>query len=707
MTIAQRHRELSEPSETVLVVGDDPIGSVVPSLREGIQNVTVAQVETAERALDRLDTDVTVATVVVCQELPDGSGVALSRRIRRRRPNLPIVLVGTDVSAATERDAFEAGVTDVARLGSGADGDEVLCRRIERALSVAEPRRARQRAADTDRALAGAHATFQELFAATTVEEVADVVAAAAATWLGATGAEVFLPDRSTTRLHRVAWMPGSLAGPASVAADADSPLWDAYVAGEAKEAGESTAEDDTASGSALVVPLDQYGVLRIHFDEATAVDGPTRRLVALLSSVAAVAFRRETLRRTHLRRMRELDARLARIGRLADLSELLVRVDRAVAAADGRAELERRVCEELVDDGTFPFAWIGAVGDDDRVVPRASAGDPSAYLDAVDLALDDADGDPAIRAVRTRSPTLVDDVSSGDRHGAWREHALARGLRSAYSVPLVHDGELHGVIAVYGADPGTFDDSTTAAMDDVADAVARAIATRKRQHALRAETVLDLELELPDGADLFGRVADRTGATLTLEEVVEREQSLLAFLVVAGDDASAVASALAAEDPVESVDGVARGEDVLFEVVLVGPSLVTGIGEAGGTLRRLTADGEVTELHVTLPVETDVRGFVESLHPFAGDVRLRSRTHRPRASGPDRRSLTRFEDAVTDRQSEALRTAYLSGYFEWPRQNTAQEVAERLDISQPTFNRHMRMALREFLSILFEPDER
>ncbi|SFR42008.1 HTH DNA binding domain-containing protein [Halogeometricum rufum] len=59
----------------------------------------------------------------------------------------------------------------------------------------------------------------------------------------------------------------------------------------------------------------------------------------------------------------------------------------------------------------------------------------------------------------------------------------------------------------------------------------------------------------------------------------------------------------------------------------------------------------------------------------------------------------------LTDKQRTALRVAVVEGYFEWPRETTASELAESLGIAQPTFARHLRVAERKLFSALFDVD--
>ncbi|WP_044958497.1 helix-turn-helix domain-containing protein, partial [Halarchaeum acidiphilum] len=52
----------------------------------------------------------------------------------------------------------------------------------------------------------------------------------------------------------------------------------------------------------------------------------------------------------------------------------------------------------------------------------------------------------------------------------------------------------------------------------------------------------------------------------------------------------------------------------------------------------------------------------------------------------------------LTDRQRAAFEAAYYGGYFEWPRDSTAEELANAMDVSAPTFHQHLRAAERKLL---------
>jgi predicted DNA binding protein len=63
------------------------------------------------------------------------------------------------------------------------------------------------------------------------------------------------------------------------------------------------------------------------------------------------------------------------------------------------------------------------------------------------------------------------------------------------------------------------------------------------------------------------------------------------------------------------------------------------------------------------------------------------------------------LESELTDRQTEILHTALLAGYFEWPRDSSAEDVAETVGITSSTLQYHLRNAQKTVFSRLFGQD--
>ncbi len=684
---------------TIVVVGEcDRVERALSAFGGGHEDATVLNVPSEQSAVQHLadgaDTDLIVST----QSLADSTGVEFLRHVRTRYPDLPFVLAGTDVSVADERAAIEAGATDVVRLDlPDPAGNDVLQARVERVLDREWTDQSLEDA--SGRLLGGAHATVRTLFEASSLEAVAEAVVETATAALELTHASMHLFDDVDRQLHRVASEPDGVSGSEPANAEYTDAVWETYVTGDPAVYSNGSTGDPVAT---LVLPVGEVGVLRVGAGSVAQLDDQRRQLTAL--STAATAAFEQVQRDQSLRdRERELSEQADRVDRRAKHADHLRRVLRAAVEVDSREELRRCVCEQLLTDERFTFVRVEAFEDgQDRLAPQTAAGHGRGYLEATDLTVDESVGEPAVQAARSASAVVVEDVTAGLREDDWREQALARGFQSVASVPLVDDGRLRGTLTVHATEPDVFDETARRVLDDVADALTVGLAVHERRQALLSDTVIDLELRLSRGTDLFSRVARETGATLTFEGALDRSGTAVVFLRITSADPSTVETVFRTASVVDSVDHVSHSDSTLFEIELRPTSLVSEILDWGGTISDLSADDTTTSLAVTLPVETDVRQFVESVERVAPNLQLHSRTQRTRPSD-DMPFRAGIEQRLTDRQLEVLRTALLSGYFEWPREYTAEEVAGLLSISQPTFNRHLRVALRKLLVGLFD----
>lgn len=662
---------VEEPVRVLVVGVAEQIRSAMAALAAENEDLTVVWVETIAQAADRLEDEPGFDAVVSEPDLLDGSSVELLERIRDRDPDLPVVLFGSQLSPAIERRAIAAGATDVVRAEQESASREALQARLERAVGrywARRRRRARQR------------------YVQALVTAAPDAI---------------LVIDESSTI---------SFANPAI-----------ADVFGYAPE--ELLGESMTVLMSEQEAQRHLDAVERYHETEERHLDwefvelpgqhrdGRELQLTISLGEFTQngrrffVGVVRDATDREADRREREaqLEAQSARLERLDRITDELLRVERAITRAETRQDLERGVCEELVDAGPFAFAWIGDVdAREETIRPRARAGRDRGYLGGVDFDASTEDAEPAVRTARSRSPTVVNEISAAPRTAPWREEALACEFRSVVSVPLLEADRLHGVLTVYATEAEAFDTLSQRVFEGVADAVARGIGALEREQALLADTVVELSLRLVGGDDLFGRVARETGATVELKGVVPREDSMLLFLVVRDAPAGRVRSTLEADPAVSAVEHVGRSGTDRFEVTVDGEPLLTRLVEEAATLGGITATADDTRLQIALPVNADVREVIEALRADYSGVYLLSRTERPQEFLDEQSFRATLERRLTDRQLEALNTAFLGGYFDWPREHTSEEIADLLGVSQPTFNHHLRIAERKLLSMLF-----
>jgi predicted DNA binding protein len=227
--------------------------------------------------------------------------------------------------------------------------------------------------------------------------------------------------------------------------------------------------------------------------------------------------------------------------------------------------------------------------------------------------------------------------------------------------------------------------------------------AVETRQSLLSDEWI-ELEFRLQDESSSFlSRLADQLGSEVTFEGVIPlTEDRVRLFFTVDGTDPDDVRSVIDRSLSVGSSRLVARQEDsLLFEAVVEGPTISVTLMEMGASLRTLTVTEEGIHFLVDLPSSADVRGFIEGFQEEFASAEFIARRVHERPDYTRQGFLAELEEHLTDRQMEVLQTAYYSGFFTSPRQSTGSDIAEVLDVSQPTVTEHLRTAQCKILDLL------
>jgi DNA-binding CsgD family transcriptional regulator len=385
------------------------------------------------------------------------------------------------------------------------------------------------------------------------------------------------------------------------------------------------------------------------------------------------------------------------------------------------RSALERGFCGRLVGRDRYGMAWIGETGPDGPVV-RATAG-ADGYLDA----LRDACGglgvtdDPGVRSLRTG--TLETGLVSGG--GDWTGAAAAHGADAAVGIPLERNGVSHGVLAVYLTDAAYLVPWRQEVLELYADAVGYGLGAAMRRWALVSDRPVTLSLEITDGMVLLELCARAGfGSACRVASVVPRDGATLYYLVPpegATTDLAAVARGVDGMWPLgagvgdgidrrdsEGVDGAAGGTgtaerpEALCGVVVDAETPESALADLGVNFERFSVSPSGATITATLPRAEDVRRAVELVREAYPETRLSVRwgdAAPERGAGDGRHPM----GGLTDRQREALVTAYRHGYFDRDREHNATEIADRLGISRWTFSEHLRVAQGKLLERLLD----
>lgn len=219
--------------------------------------------------------------------------------------------------------------------------------------------------------------------------------------------------------------------------------------------------------------------------------------------------------------------------------------------------------------------------------------------------------------------------------------------------------------------------------------------------------SAVELELELRDRDCFFVDASAVADCQIELEHLVNRSDDLLLeYFTVEGAAPDRILSMVEETAVIDEARLIGRGLDGgLFEFVVSGPCVTTTLADSGAIARSVSAESGVGDIVAEVPGHADVRRVVEQFrdcHPKSEVIACRN-SDEPVPIRTERGVHATLANQLTDKQLEVLRTAYLSGYFSWPRRTTAEECAEALGITQPTFSQHIRIAQEKVMGGLFE----
>lgn len=556
------------------------------------------------------------------------------------------------------------------------------------------------------------HEASRNLIQATTRVEVSQRTVDTAADVFDASGVGIYLFDDTDNTLNLAA-STGALKAafettPAVGPGDASS-AWQAFVNDEtiSHDAGDEAVNGgltETPAQHGLWIPINDHGVLALITEEAGGISEQTREVADHLAATAQATFERIE-REESLREQEQEQARQNR--RLKDLkkvTDIIREIDTVLVQSKTPAEVKQAVCDRLTQNDRFAFAWIGGTTDK-GLTPQTWAGEGRGYLDEISLSLDADSGDPALETVKTGELSSVPNVSARLREEPWRKAALARGLQSILSIPIQYDQMNYGTLTVYAGEIDAFDSLTREVVAELGTTIAHALHAAEVQRTLLTDSFVEFELLIREADTVLQHLATTADCQIAVRGTVPQQRDETRVFVTVRDCPPERFESVAKESTrvayVERLDNDSASEGRQFEIVVKSQAIPSTIAQYGGIAREILVTPSETRIVTELPRSTDIRTFINRLDETFPETELVSRrdTERDGDSSAQRELLLSDQ---TGRQREVLQTAFLSGYFEWPREKTGEEVAESLGITQSTFNNHLRASERKMLMKLF-----
>ena len=556
---------------------------------------------------------------------------------------------------------------------------------------------------EREQTLESFHDATAELTTADTAAEASRTAVEAAASVFDLPETAVYRYDDEAGRLNPAATGP-ELPPTAELAAltAEHEPAWAAFVDERMRriEDGRDALTDGVPDETALLFPLGGNGLLAV-WQPGDSFDTDAASILAATLEAALNRLRGE--RRLESRRA-ELEAQTQRARRLESITELTQRVEAAITTESSRDGIQDAVCAELTDVEPFDAAWVleAEVGTD-TLRPRALSGISRDDVEQIQADTDTTDDPtPAAEAWQAGRPAVSNDLVGGRHQGNWRQRLLRRGVGSVCSVPLSYEGLTHGVLTVLAEEPDAFGDREVDVLAQLGTSIGYAITAADRQRALESDDTLELEFRGGETDLPMARLAGRLDCRARHRRTVRRQDGTVSvYYRLEGhlpEELTTPAEAVLPGDVtvVSRRDGVAvierRGSSWFGSL----------ISEYGGLLRHARGTDDGVRLVVELPSETDTRTIVERIQDEFTGLELYAQRHHRETGATPRELHDRLEQRLSDRQYEALETAQAMGYFQWPRENSGEDVADALGITQPTVNKHIRLGEQTVFDLLF-----
>ncbi|WP_324757602.1 bacterio-opsin activator domain-containing protein [Haloarcula sp. GH36] len=558
-----------------------------------------------------------------------------------------------------------------------------------------------------ERTLTELHDVSRTLLSAQSNQEISRAVADAADEILDIEAVGIYRFDEADNALRPevVPETARDIVGDPPVFGPGEGLAWEVFVKGEPRVYDDVSQEpgvhdEATPIRSELLLPIGEYGVLLCGSTAVAVYDERTIELADLLVANAEAAY--ERMQREH--RLRERDRELSeqnrRLRQVVDINDRIRRIGTSLVGATSFEEVSRIVCDGLVESDRFDLVWVGEFSTiDTAVTPQYEAGSKRGYLDVVGL-----DGgaapEPTVRAATEREPVFLDRVANHLREEEWQREALSRDYRSVASLPLTYEGVPYGTLSVYSNEVDIFGSETQTVLTEFARTVAHTLSTVEQRRALLDDHAVELTLGLDSQPRVLFTLAATLGGRMELKRLRPTADGTVLYGTVTGvtpDRFEAVCAERRGIDRARVVG--ADGDTLRFELTLDGPCIGTLVADHGGVFDTLRIQEDHAVLSATFPTSAGISEFVRMFtdrYPSAELLARREREQQAVATEP-------VLSELTDRQREVLEVAKRAGFYSWPRESTAEEVAASMDISGPTFLEHLRRAEAKVVDSLLD----
>ncbi|MBI5749854.1 MAG: PAS domain S-box protein [Nitrospinae bacterium] len=138
--------------------------------------------------------------------------------------------------------------------------------------------------------------------------------------------------------------------------------------------------------------------------------------------------------------------------------------ISQKISSSLNQDTIVREVCKAIIEDFGFRMVWIGIITPDSfEVKPVYQEGFEYGYLSSIKVRYDESPlgMGPTGTAIRTRTPSVINDYESDPRFAPWLSEAKKRGYKSGCAFPMIALEKVLGSINVYNDRKHAFDSNT------------------------------------------------------------------------------------------------------------------------------------------------------------------------------------------------------------------------------------------------------
>ncbi|MFC7020554.1 MULTISPECIES: PAS domain S-box protein [Haloarcula] len=399
--------------------------------------------------------------------------------------------------------------------------------------------------------------------------------------------------------------------------------------------------------------------------------------------------------------RERDIERERASLAALNSLHETVRKITEAVVDGSTREEIERAAAEQLAASDSYSFAWVADVDPKTGLVrPRVEAG-VDGYLERARVVADSSSPrgrGPGGRAIETQEMQVCRNVFEDPTFEPWYDLAEEFGYSSVAAFPVCHEGTLYGLVGLYSDRQGAFGETERQVVGQLGEILGHAIAAVERKRALLSDDVVEITLRDRDVFERLSRPVPGEG-TLSFDRTIPLDADRFLVYGRGTGDVVDVLQRWVASPAVPHWEAIevlgTEAETTRIQATLTDPPVLGPVARNGGRIREATVDDGTLLLELDLPADADTQLVLDRISEATPGIEMLARRQNSGRTA-DGAAETALIERLTDRQRAALEASYYAGYFDWPRENSGEDVAASLGIGSSTFHQHIRRAQKQ-----------